>query len=94
MTQGLEIVIVLISGIGGASLMSLFLRLINDYVIFGLINGLVGMIGWSIFLKSTFKPEQVNKNVFFPVILIAHLVFALGVTCIYFTLWYLSSYWS
>src|SRR5690606_32686251 len=150
----LEIVIVLISGVGGAALMTLFLRLINDYFnhgvrvplilgqvihhyfngsmfyqlkhkvryghvihlivgvffafcytylwnrgiggptalntfIFGLVNGLAGMVGWFIFLKSTFEPEQVNKKIFLPVIVIAHLVFALGVTCIYYTLRYL-----
>jgi|SRR5690554_1724222 len=149
----LEIVIVFISGIGGAAFMSLFLRLINDYfshgvrvslilgqvvhhyfngqpfyhlrhknkygqiihmsvgilfaycytwlwsrgiggptaldtLIFGLVNGLVGMIGWFAFLQLTYEPEQVNKKIFFPIIVIAHLVFAFGVTCIYFSLWY------
>src|SRR5690554_109232 len=156
MTDGrfLEIVIVLISGVGGAAFMTLFLRLINDYFhhgvrvplilgqvvhhyfsgtrlyrlryktiyghlihltvgvlfaicytylwnrgiggptalstfIFGLVNGLVGMFGWFIFLRSTFEPEQVDKRIFFPVIVIAHLFFALGVTSIYHALRYL-----
>lgn len=153
----LEIVIVLISGIGGAALMSFFLRLINDYfnhgvrvplilgqvvhhylnglpfydlrqknkyghfihltvgvifaycysllwsggiggptalstLVFGLVNGLVGMVGWFIFLKLTFEPEQIKERIFFPVIVLAHLVFALGVTCLYFTLWHLGSF--
>lgn len=151
----MEIIIVFLSGIGGAALMTLFLRLINDYLrhgvrvplilgqvvhhyfngsplyhvrfknmygtvlhlmvgvlfaycytllwssgiggpivldtfVFGLVNGVVGILGWFIFLKSTYEPEQVEKRVFFPVLIVAHVVFALGVTGIYFGLWNLS----
>jgi hypothetical protein len=56
-------------------------------LLFGLVNGLVGMAGWFVFLRTTYEPEQVNENAFFPVILIAHVPFALGVTVIYFGLW-------
>lgn len=152
--QVLDIIIVILSGIGGAALMSLFLKLINDYIrhgvrvplilgqvvhhylnglpfyhlrhknlighgihlligvffafcyawlwkrgiggptalhtlIFGLINGLVGIIGWLLFLRTTYEPEQVEKRIFFPVLTVAHIFFALGVTGIYYSLWYL-----
>lgn len=148
----LEVVIVVIAGVGGAWLMTLFLRLVNylfphgvrvplilaqvvhhylngapfydvkhkytyghglhllvgvffafcyswlwrrgiggftleDILLFGLVNGVVGMVGWFVFLRATYEPEQVNENVFFPVIVIAHIPFALGVTVIYFGLW-------
>ena len=155
----MEIIIVFLSGIGGAALMTQFLRLINGYFkhgvrvplilgqvvhhyfngsplyrlrlknmygnvlhlmvgvlfaycyawlwrhgiggsnaldifIFGLVNGVVGMLGWFLFLKSTYEPEQVEKRVFFPVLIVAHIVFAFGVTGIYFGLWHLSRVWS
>lgn len=148
----LEIVIVVVAGVGGAWLMTLFLRLVNyliphgvrvplilaqvvhhylngapfydvkhkniyghaihlmvgvffafcyswlwrwdiggftwqDIFLFGLINGLVGMVGWFGFLRATYEPEQVKEKVFFPIIVIAHIPFALGVTAIYFSLW-------
>ena len=148
----LEVVIVVISGVGGAWLMTLFLRLVNyliphgvrvplilaqvvhhyfngaplydvkhkntyghtlhllvgvffafcyswlwrrdiggfsggDILLFGLVNGLVGMAGWFVFLRATYEPEQVNENVFLPVIVIAHVPFAFGVTVIYYGLW-------
>lgn len=144
--------IVIISGIGGAHLMTLFLRVINRYIphgvrvplilsqvvhhyfngaplyrlkdknkygqvihlavgvffafcyyalwrigiggpnfwtviLFGLVNGLLGMLGWFVFLRSTFEPEQVNEREFYPVIVFAHIAFALGVTVIYFGTW-------
>lgn len=60
---------------------------VEDILRFGLVNGLVGMAGWFAFLRATYEPEQVNKNVFFPVIVIAHVPFAFGVTVIYFGLW-------
>jgi hypothetical protein len=66
-------------GIGGPNTL--------DIIIFGFINGLVGISGWWVFLKSTYEPEQVEKSYFFPVLIIAHIVFALGVTLIYFSLW-------
>lgn len=149
-----ELVFVFLSGIGGAALMTLFLKVVNKYIrhgvrvplilgqvvhhyfngsplynlrhknkighaihllvgvffafcyawlwhqgiggthpldifIFGFINGLVGIAGWYLFLKITFEPEQVEKRIFLPVLIIAHIVFALGVTSIYFTLWYI-----
>src|SRR5690606_37527433 len=46
-------------GIGGPS--------VSDTVVFGLVNGVVGVLGWFLFLKSTYEPEQVEKKVFFPV---------------------------
>jgi uncharacterized membrane protein len=61
----------------------------KDILLFGVINGLVGIVGWYIFLKTTYEPEQVEEKIFFPVLIIAHIVFAWGVTVIYFTLWYL-----
>src|SRR5690606_2784523 len=60
-----------------------------DIIFFGLVNGVVGMLGWFLFLKSTYEPEQVEKKVFFPILIVAHIVFALGVTGIYFGLWHL-----
>lgn len=66
-------------GIGG--------RTWEDIFIFGLANGLVGLVGWFVFLRATYEPEQVRERVFFPVIVIAHIPFALGVTAIYFGLW-------
>ena len=67
------------NGIGGPSA--------PDILLFGFVNGLVGVAGWFVFLRATYEPQQVKEKVFFPVILIAHLVFALGVTAIYFALW-------
>jgi|SRR5690606_9606800 len=60
---------------------------LEDILLFGLVNGLVGMAGWFVFLRATYEPEQVSENAFFPVIVIAHVPFALGVTVIYFGLW-------
>ena len=72
-------------GLGGPTASSIF--------IFGLINGIVGAAGWFLFLKSTYKPKQVKERVFFPVIVLAHFIFAFGVTGIYFGFWHLSSRW-
>ncbi len=144
----MEVAIVVVAGVGGASLMTLFLRAINhliphgvrvplilaqvvhhylngapfykvrhknryghtlhllvgvffafcyswlwqrdiggftleDIFLFGLVNGLLGMAGWFVILRTAHEPEQVNENVFFPVIVIAHIPF----TVIYFGIW-------
>lgn len=60
---------------------------LEDILLFGFINGLVGIAGWYVFLKVTYEPEQVEEKIFFPVLVLAHIVFAWGVTEIYFTLW-------
>jgi hypothetical protein len=60
---------------------------LEDILLFGLVSGLVGMAGWFVFLRATYEPEQVNEAVFFPVIVIAHVPFAFGVTVIYYGLW-------
>lgn len=60
---------------------------LEDILLFGLVNGLVGMAGWFVILRTAYEPEQVNENVFFPVIVMAHIPFALGVTVIYFGIW-------
>lgn len=65
-------------GIGGFN--------VRDICLFGVVNGLVGVIGWWLFLKVTFEPEQVREKLFFPTVLIAHIPFAFGVAVIYFGL--------
>src|SRR5690554_5651998 len=72
-------------GIGGPTASGIF--------VFGLINGIVGAFGWFLFLKSTYKPKQVNERVFFPVIVLAHIVFAFGVSGIYFSFWHFVDNW-
>ena len=47
-------------------------------IVFGIIIGILGIVGWSILFKLDSNPPEINYNVFYIQLVIAHVIFSIG----------------
>ncbi|MGJ8550735.1 hypothetical protein [Winogradskyella wichelsiae] len=52
-------------------------------IIYGIIIGILGVVGWTIIFKITPHPPQINYKIYYVQLIIAHVLFSLGIYLIF-----------